>query len=123
VAPGWTPPNRRRSPRIDVLRRVEGRLVSIDAPIVVHDLSRTGFGVLSPIAFRSGETLDFRLTGEDGIDVAVAARAVHSRQWPAGSNLHLTGFEFVPGRLTGLVPQASIDRLIAAVTGPELAYF
>ena len=31
-------------------------------------------------------------------------------------HLYLTGFKFVPGRSTGLLPQASIDRLIAAVT-------
>ena len=114
---------RRQSPRIDVLRRVHGRLVEIDTQIIIHDLSRTGFSVVSEIAFEPGQNLDFRLTSDDGTTVTVCAEAVHSRPMPASPELVLTGFRFVPGRLTGMVPQSRIDRLIAAVIDAKVQFF
>ena len=48
----------------------------------------------------------------------MTARAVHSRVARHSPELYVTGFMFVPGELTGLVPQALIDQLIAAVTEP-----
>lgn len=112
------PQERRREPRVDVMMRVKGVLVRPDKEILVHDLSRSGFAVLSQIPFRSGEQIDFRLTGEDGTVVTVTAQAIHSQPMPASQDLHLSGFMFVPGRLTGLVPQALIDWLIATVAEP-----
>jgi hypothetical protein len=113
--------DRRREPRVDVLTRVNGRLVSPDTPILIHDLSRSGFAALSQMVFEAGQRLDFRLTGEDGTTVTVSAQAIHCRPMPASPGMHLSGFMFVPGRLTGLVPQTLIDRLIATVAdaGPS----
>lgn len=111
----------RASTRVDVARRVEGQLVALRAPIVLHDLSRDGFAVISGLPFPAGAVLDFRLTGADGHAVTVTAEAVHSRPVPA-SDMHLSGFRFVRGRVTGLLPQAQIDRLIAAVTPVESCF-
>ena len=115
--------DRRQSERVDVLMRVKGRLVAPDTPILIHDLSRSGFAVLSRLVFESGQTLDFRLTGEDGTTFTVSAQAIHSRPMPAAPGMHLSGFMFVPGRLTGLVPQALIDRLIGVVADPDVTCF
>jgi hypothetical protein len=107
---------------VEVLHRVRGELVAIDLPIIVHDLSRTGFAVLSQLAFAAGDTLDFRLVaaGETAeTPVSVSARAVHSRPVGDDSALHLTGFMFIAGPLTGRVPEALIDRLIEAVRKPK----
>lgn len=115
--------DRRRETRVDVMMRVKGQLVRPDTPILVHDLSRSGFAVLSELAFESGQQLDFKLTGEDGLTVTVTAQAIHSRLMPANQDLYLSGFMFVPGRLTGLVPQALIDRLIETVATPDTQCF
>jgi hypothetical protein len=96
--------------------RVKGQLASVEAPILVHDLSRSGFAVVSTIAFEIGQSLDFRLLGPEASDVIVTAEAVHSRPMKNAPHLHLTGFKFLPARQNGLLPQSSIDRLIAAVT-------
>lgn len=120
---GSTGRDRRQSDRIDVLLRVKGRLISPDTPIMIHDLSRSGFAVLSRRVFEAGQTLDFRLTGEDGTTFSVSAQAIHSRPMSAGPGMHLSGFMFVPGKLTGLVPQALIDRLIATVATPDVSCF
>ena len=114
---------RRQSPRIDVRTRVKGQLVSLDTEIVIHDLSRTGFAVVSAANFESGQLLDFRLTASDTPDVTVTAEAVHSRPLHPSRSLYLTGFRFLPGRLTGFVPQARIDRLIEAVIDAKLQFF
>jgi hypothetical protein len=109
----------RQSPRVEVLMRLKGKLVAPDTPILVHDLSRSGFAVLSRLAFTPGQTLDFRLTGDDGLVVKVKAQAIHSQQMPAAPDLHLSGFMFVAGPLTGLVPQALIDHLITTVAATD----
>ena len=87
----------------------------IDTPVTILNLSRMGFAIVSDVAFQSGQLLDFRLTAENGVVVTVTAEAVHSRPHPTARGQHLTGFRFVPGRLTGIVPQAKIDQLIDAV--------
>ena len=114
---------RRQSPRIDVLRRVHGKLVELDTQIIVHDLSRTGFAVVSELPFDTGQTLDFRLTSDEVASVRVTAEAMHSRRLPMSTHLFLTGFKFVPGPLTGFVPQSRIDRLIEAVIDSKVQFF
>ena len=115
--------DRRREPRVDVLMRIKGDLVRPDRPILVHDLSRSGFAVLSQMPFASGQQLDFRLTSEDGTTFTVTAQAMHSRPMPSTPCAYLSGFMFIPGRLTGLVPQALIDRLISTVADPDVPCF
>ena len=110
---------KRQAPRVRVLSRVSGVLAAVDVPITVHDLSRTGFSIVSSLAFQAGEQLDFRLDGPDGSELNVTAEAVHTRGMPNAPQFHLSGFRFVPGRLTGVLPQRSIDRLIEAVTVPD----
>jgi PilZ domain-containing protein len=95
--------------------RVYGQLVPIGAPIVILNLSRHGFAVVSRLAFEPGATLDFRLIAETGVRVRVTAEAVHTRPHPSTPGQYVTGFKFVPGRLTGIVPMAAIDQLIDAV--------
>lgn len=114
---GWQA-EQRRAPRIDVRRRVSGRLIPIDTPIVMHDLSSTGFGAASHIDFRPGDILDFQLETETE-SVTVTARVVHSRPCAHSTKLFFTGFEFVAGKLLGLPPRAKIDRLIEAVSVRE----
>ena len=114
---------RRKSPRIEVARRVQGKLITLDTKIVIHDLSRTGFAVVSPMKFDKGQLLDFRLSATDSPDVTVAAEAVHSRRLHPSPNLFLTGFRFLAGKMTGQVPQSRIDRLIEAVVDSNVQFF
>jgi hypothetical protein len=114
---------RRNSPRIDVARRVKGKLISLDTEIIIHDLSRTGFAVVSPLKFDKGQLLDFRLSTSGSPDVNVAAEAVHSRPLHPSPNLFLSGFRFLAGKMTGQVPQSRIDRLIQAVVDSNVQFF
>ena len=109
----------RRAPRVDVLLRIRGRLLPIEQPIVIVNLSRSGFAILSESPFETGQVLNFRLTGDNGVSVNVTAEAVHYRANPTGRGKYLTGFRFIPGRLTGIVPKAVIDELIDAIVPVE----
>lgn len=118
----WKGREKRQSPRIDVRTRVSGCLDTVDTPIVVHDLSRTGFAAVSQVPFPAGEILGFRLVGPDGSSIRVTALSVHTRSLPATPGLHLTGFKFVPDRRTARMPQALIDQLIDSLSVPVVAY-
>ena len=115
MALGLRSRNQRRSPRVDVLLRVKGELVPIGFPITIFNLNRTGFAVLSEARFRAGERLDFRLTGIRGPSLHVTAAAVHTQSHRRSSGLYVTGFVFLPGRQNGVVPEAAIRQLLAAV--------
>lgn len=115
----WKGADKRRSTRVAVLMRVQGQLVAVDVPIVVHDLSRSGFAVVSAKSFEAGDTLDFKLEGAGEQPITVTAEAVHSRPFGSSTSLYLSGFRFVPGPLTGFIPQVAIDRLFEAIRTPE----
>jgi hypothetical protein len=123
MASGWNGREQRRSPRIDVRLRVQGRLLDLNIPVLVHDLSRTGFAVVSEDPFEPGQQMDFQLTGRDGTILRVTAEAVHNRALTENRRGHLSGFKFIPGRLTGLLPQTKIDRLIAAISSAGTRFF
>lgn len=115
MALGLQSRNQRRSPRVDVLLRVKGELVPVGFPIRVFNLNRTGFAVLSEVRFRSGERLNVRLTGIPGPSVLVSAAAVHTQSRPGAPGLYVTGFTFQPDGTSGVVPDAAIRELLAAV--------
>ena len=107
--------NQRVSPRVDVLLRVKGELVPVGFPIRILNINRTGLAVLSEVKFRSGQRLDFRLTGIGGPSVQVTAAAVHTQPQGNSPGLYMTGFTFQPERPGAVVPEADIPQLIAAV--------
>jgi hypothetical protein len=115
MALGLRSRNQRQSPRVDVLLRVKGELVPVGFPITIFNLNRTGFAVLSEVRFRAGDRLNFRLTGIRGPSVLVTAAAVHTQSHRRSSGLYVTGFVFQPGRQDGVVPEADIRQLLAAV--------
>ena len=115
MALGLQARNQRRSPRIDVLLRVKGETVPPSFPITIFNINRTGFAVLSEVKFRAGDRLDFRLTKIGGSSVDVTAAAVYSQSLHDSPGLYMTGFTFQPASPGGLVPEAAIRQLIAAV--------
>ena len=107
--------NQRRSPRVDVLLRVNGELVPVDFEITIANLSRTGFALISATMFRAGDRLNFRLTPKKGPSVLVTAAAVHTHPLRDTPGRFVTGFTFEPDRPGGAVPDDAIRELIAAV--------
>jgi hypothetical protein len=84
-------------------------------PITVFNLNTTGFSVLSEARFRSGERLEFRLSGIGTPSVHVTAAAVHTQSLSKSPGLYMTGFTFEPSRAGDAVPHAAIRELISKV--------
>lgn len=87
---------RRRAPRAQILGRLHGRIVALEAQVDVRELSLGGMSILSEIPFPEGAVHQFELMLGDGARVAVSARARHSRVLPGdGEPRYITGFQFV----------------------------
>jgi c-di-GMP-binding flagellar brake protein YcgR len=86
---------KREAPRVDILGKLSGE-VSVLAPIVIHDISRTGAQVecAFPLILGSGHELRLFL-GDD--PVVVKARVVHCQITDLGHELvrYVAGVEFV----------------------------
>ena len=94
--------------------------MGLDVPIELHNLSRTGFAVVSEVAFTPGATLDFHIEGPDNLTCRVSAVAVRSGAVPGHPDRFVSGFAFVPaGDVLGVLPVAAIERLIAAVEAAQ----
>jgi len=89
--------DRRRAPRIELLGRLHGHVVSLDVPVTVREISLGGMAVETSFSFPAGVVHEFRLTLGDGAHVVLRGQARHSRsQSPQGRTpTYVTGFEFV----------------------------
>jgi hypothetical protein len=89
---------RRRSPRIELVKRLEGQSVSTGISVSVRDISLGGLSLESAAPFSTNDLHDFQLTLGDGAVMALRGRVVYSRKLTtAWSNapLYVTGIEFV----------------------------
>jgi len=89
--------DRRRSPRIELLGRLHGHVVSLDVPVIVREISLGGMAVETTFSFPVGVVHEFRLTLGDGAHVLLRGQARHSRSQSARgrTTVYTTGFEFV----------------------------
>ena len=70
--------DRRQSPRVDLLREFQGRLLALDEAIIVQQLGPGGLTVTAAVPLSPTEIHDLRLT-LDGEVISLRARVVHSR--------------------------------------------
>ena len=93
--------DRRRSPRIELLGRLHGHVVSLDVPVIVREISLGGMAVETTFSFPVGVVHEFRLTLGDGAHVVLRGQARHSRQVSGRGETFVTGFQFVDEDTTG----------------------
>jgi hypothetical protein len=90
------PSDRRRAPRVEVIGKVRGRVVSLDVPIVVREMSLGGMSIESPTAFEVGVVTDFLLTLGDGAGIEVYGRTIYTRPLDGSDEPRfLSGIQFV----------------------------
>lgn len=89
-------PDRRRSARVEVLGKIQGRLVSLETPVTVREMSLGGMSIETPTAFEVGSTSDFLLTLGDGAGVEIVGKVVYSRPLASAEQpRYLSGVQFV----------------------------
>jgi hypothetical protein len=88
---------RRRSPRVELLGLVSGRLLQPGTAVVVRDMSIGGLATETPFPFERGTVHDLQLTLGDGAAVDLRARVMHCRNIAAEGEepRYFTGFQFV----------------------------
>jgi hypothetical protein len=91
------PTDRRCTPRLEVLGRLHGHLVSLNVPITIGNLGLGGFSAESIMPFPLGARHQFRFTTDTGVDVNIQAIVVHRRPGYSADGLtfFVTGFAFV----------------------------
>jgi hypothetical protein len=96
-------PDRRESPRTEILGRLSGE-VSVPAPILVHDISGSGAQIECAFPLILGSAHELRLHLDDD-SVVVRARVVHCQIADLGRDLvrYVAGVEFVD-----LAPHAEV---------------
>jgi hypothetical protein len=107
---------RRRAPRIEVLGRLHGHVVSLDTPVTVREVSMVGLSFSAPIAFPIGADHEFRLTLGDGSTVMLKGRVVRAQEALGvdGHPMFVMGVQFVDGDEPGAGEAAlggMVDRL------------
>jgi len=91
------PIDRRSTPRLEVLGRLHGHLVSLDVPITIGNLGLGGFSAESVMPFPLGARHQFRFTTDAGVEVNIQGVVVHRRPGYSADGLtfFVTGFAFV----------------------------
>jgi hypothetical protein len=89
--------DRRRSPRVELLGLVSGRLLRPGTAVVVRDMSLGGLATETPFPLERGSVHDLQLTLGDGAAVDLRARVMHCRNIAADGEepKYFTGFQFV----------------------------
>ena len=89
-------PERRRTPRIQLLGQLQGRVVTPAADVSVREISLGGMSLESSVPFAVGGVQRFELFLGDGSCVSVSARARHCRPVEGCDPARfVTGFQFV----------------------------
>jgi hypothetical protein len=88
--------DRRRSPRVELMGRVHGKLIPADVPVQLREISLGGMSIETREGFEAGSVMSFVLTLGDGAGVLVAGRIVYSRMIDGSDPAtYVSGLEFV----------------------------
>jgi hypothetical protein len=105
----------RRTPRVEVLGRIQGELRALDVPVTLLNLSRHGFLMECPVDFTIGGSHDFRFTlpGESPVDVCV--RVIHATKAADDNSTYVVGLEFEDQETS--VAKEAIESLVRTLAG------
>jgi hypothetical protein len=107
--------DRRRSPRVELLGRLHGHVVSLNLDVTVRDVSLGGLAIETEFSFPIGALHEFRLVLTDGTSSEVAARVVYSKPAPQRAGYYVTGFQFLDDSLTSGFPVAELIGRVTAI--------
>lgn len=87
--------DRRQTPRVDLLREFQGRLLALDEAVTVQQLGPGGLTVIATVPLSPTEIHDLRLTLDDAV-ISLRARVVHSRAVVDSDDVtYVSGLAFV----------------------------
>lgn len=87
--------DRRRHPRIQLLGRLHGRVVALEVPVTVTEISLGGMAIETDLEFSIDSEHQFQLTLGDDSTVRLKGRVAHSQRLAGEPARYLSGIEFV----------------------------
>jgi PilZ domain len=102
---GFALADRRRVPRIELVDRLHGHVVSLGVPVVAREISLGGVSLEVPLAFPPAAVHEFRLVLGDGSSVVLRGRVVHCRPVATadGAPRFIIGVEFLDASADGVI--------------------
>ena len=86
------PRDRRETPRVQAIQTLHGRIVTVNAPMRVRELSLGGFSIESTFDFDVDTELDFQLSMGEGEIFRVRGRVAYCRPHEYADQYFITGF-------------------------------
>jgi len=87
---------RRRSPRVEVLKRIAGQVSPANVPITLLNVSLGGFLMRAPVNYPRGETLEFCVTVAERDPIVIRVRVQHTMRATSGEGTsYISGVEFL----------------------------
>jgi hypothetical protein len=109
-------PDRRKSPRTEVLGQMQTEVLSSPMSAIVREISAGGFSLETSVPPPSG-VHRFRFRFEDQTPVEISAESVHSARvtLSGGTTIFVSGFEFLPSDAATQTALARLTDRIAAL--------
>ena len=86
---------RRRNPRVAILGKLHGRVVTLDVPVTVTEISLGGMGIQTEMAFPVDAVHTFQLTLGDNSVVHLKGRVAHCQKVAGEPDRYLSGIQFL----------------------------
>jgi hypothetical protein len=86
---------RRRHPRVTILGKLHGRVITLDLQLTVSEISLGGMAIQTDLPFPPGAIHDFQLTLGDNSVVHLKGRVAHCQRMTTDEERYLTGIEFL----------------------------
>jgi hypothetical protein len=108
--------SRRNFPRLLVEGRLEIAFSADDAPVVLHDVSVSGFSIETPEPATPGQHRLFWLSAPGGDEWLVGAVAMHCGSTPTPQGVYRSGWLADEDPRTAEAFEAAIDHLVDTLT-------
>ena len=86
---------RRRSPRVAILGKLHGHIVTLDVSVMVLEISLGGMGIQTTVPFPVDAVHSFQLTLGDNSVVHLKGRIVHCQRVAGEDERYISGIQFI----------------------------
>ena len=87
--------DRRRAPRVAILGKLHGRVVTLDVVVTVIEISLGGMRIETAVPFPVDAVHAFQLTLGDNSVVQLKGRVAHCQRLPGEQERYISGVQFV----------------------------
>ena len=87
--------DRRRNPRVAILGKLHGHIVTLDVPVSVLEISLGGMGIQTTVPFPVDAIHSFQLTLGDNSVVRLMGRIAHCQRVAGDEERYISGVEFI----------------------------